>query len=64
MPASENPKKDREIFLKILTMDDEGLWLRKNKSIPMKVVYKTSLWKREKYFEESNGKAYLIAKVS
>ena len=26
MPASDNPKKDREIFLKILTMDEEGLW--------------------------------------
>ena len=24
MPASDNPKKDREIFLKILTMDDGG----------------------------------------
>ncbi len=28
MPASSNPKKDREIFLKILTMDDDGVWLR------------------------------------
>lgn len=28
MPASDNPKKDREIFLKILTMDDEGTWQR------------------------------------
>jgi putative DNA methylase len=28
MPASRDPKKDREIFLKILTMDDEGTWLR------------------------------------
>ena len=28
MPASDNPKKDREIFLKILTMDDEGAWQR------------------------------------
>jgi putative DNA methylase len=28
MPASSNPKKDREIFLKILTMDDEGTWDR------------------------------------
>lgn len=26
MPISDNPAKDREIFLKILTMDDEGLW--------------------------------------
>ena len=28
MPASGNPKKDREIYLKILTMDDDGAWLR------------------------------------
>lgn len=28
MPASSNPKRDREIFLKILTMDDEGVWRR------------------------------------
>lgn len=28
MPASSDPKKDREIFLKILTMDDEGVWFR------------------------------------
>lgn len=28
MPASNNPKKDREIFLKILTMDDVGAWDR------------------------------------
>ena len=34
MPASEDPIKDREIFLKILMMDDKGLWNRKNK--PMK----------------------------
>jgi putative DNA methylase len=28
MPASSNPKKDREIYLKILTMDDAGAWQR------------------------------------
>ncbi|HRI93708.1 MAG TPA: DUF1156 domain-containing protein, partial [Accumulibacter sp.] len=28
MPASADPKRDREIFLKILTMDDEGVWQR------------------------------------
>jgi putative DNA methylase len=26
MPASKDPKKDHEIFLKLLTMDDESLW--------------------------------------
>jgi len=28
MPASNNPKKDRQIYLKILTMDDAGTWDR------------------------------------
>lgn len=36
MPATDNPKKDMEIFLKILTMDDKGLLLRKQKSISNK----------------------------
>ena len=38
MSVSDNPAKDREIFLKILTMDDEGLWQRRSKSIPGKIV--------------------------
>jgi adenine-specific DNA methylase len=28
MPASNDPKRDREVFLKILTMDDDGAWAR------------------------------------
>ena len=36
MPASNNPKRDREIFLKILTMDDEGTWSRQKGEIPIK----------------------------
>ena len=28
MPASNDAKKDREIFLKVLTMDDKGAWER------------------------------------
>jgi len=38
MPVSDDPKKDRDIFLKILTMDNEGLWRRRAKSIPAKVL--------------------------
>ena len=34
MPVSDNPEKDREIFLKLMTMDEAGLWRRKNKTIP------------------------------
>jgi len=35
MSASDNPKKDREIFLKILTMDDDGTWQRCKGEIPV-----------------------------
>lgn len=33
MPASADPKRDREVFLKLMTMDEEGLWQRKQKLI-------------------------------
>ncbi len=38
MPASGNPVKDRDIFLKILTMDNDGLWQRRTKSVPATVI--------------------------
>jgi putative DNA methylase len=38
MPVSEDPKKDRDIFLKIMTMDDDGLWRRRSKSISTQVL--------------------------
>ena len=33
MPPSDDPKKDREVFLKLMTMDDEGLLRRRSKDI-------------------------------
>jgi len=39
MPAADDPRKDREIFLKILTMDEEGLWKRKSKTISLKDAF-------------------------
>jgi adenine-specific DNA methylase len=39
LPATRDPKKDRDIFLKILTMDEDGLWRRKTKAIPLKEVF-------------------------
>lgn len=39
LPASNDSKKDREIFLKLLTMDEEGLWHRKSKPIALKDLY-------------------------
>lgn len=53
MPSSDNYQKDREIFLKILTMDNEGLWIRKNKTISTKEIYeKLNLSEKGKYFQD------------
>ena len=38
MPVSDKPHKDREIFLKIMTMDEQGLWERR-KGIPAKDIF-------------------------
>ncbi len=40
MPASNDPRKDREVFLALMTMDEEGLWRRKSRNIPLKEVYR------------------------
>jgi putative DNA methylase len=58
MPVSKDPIKDREVFLKILSMDDEGLWQRKQKSISTQEIY-DNLTKNEqqRYFEkDTKGK--------
>lgn len=39
LPASADPKRDREIFLMLLTMDPEGLWRRKSKAIPLAELF-------------------------
>ena len=39
MPASSDAKKDREIFLKILTMDDVGTWQRSKGEIESRTVF-------------------------
>ncbi len=57
LPASEDPKRDREIFLKLLTMDEEGLWNRLRGSIPAADVYELATdTEREFYFIHENGK--------
>jgi adenine-specific DNA methylase len=51
MPSSADPKKDREIFLKILTMDDDGTWLRQKGEIPVKAWREAgSVEIQDKYF--------------
>ena len=52
MPPSDDPKRDREIFLKIMTMDNDGLWQRKNTNIPYKEVFdRLTEAERARYFD-------------
>lgn len=39
MPVSGDPRKDRAIFLKIMTMDADGLWRRKHKTIDLDTLH-------------------------
>lgn len=53
LPSTNNPRRDREIFLKLMTMDEEGLWLRKSKNIPFREVYgRLSLEERHRWFKK------------
>jgi adenine-specific DNA methylase len=56
MPASADPKRDREVFLKLMTMDEEGLWQRKQKLIDQDTL-ETLLTDSEKqlWLREENG---------
>ena len=38
LPATDDPQIDREVFLRLMTMDDDGM-LRRMKSIPQKVIF-------------------------
>lgn len=40
LPATDNPAKDMEIFLKIMSMDEEGLCLRKEKKFSVADLYR------------------------
>ena len=52
MPATDDPKKDREIYLKILMMDSDGLLKRKNKLLSKETILENIAFKDLKnYFE-------------
>ena len=54
LPATDNPTKDREIFLKLLTMDDEGMWQRKKSSITGNVLKEYLLPRENEEFFNGN----------
>lgn len=57
MPAGCDPAKDREVFLRILTMDPDGMWKRKNKPIAAaRVMQLVASDEAESAIEERDGK--------
>lgn len=50
MPCSDNPKADMDIFLKILSMDNDGLLDRKQKTISAKELF--DIAQNSKYFRQ------------
>lgn len=62
LPATDNPEKDMEIFLKIMSMDNEGLLLRKEKKFSVAELYGLIQSNRKleskygQYFYEDSGK--------
>lgn len=65
MPASDNPKKDMEIFLKLLSMDDRELMRRKEKAYSVKEMFDLCQANPKlkaqtaKWFIDNNGKPML-----
>jgi adenine-specific DNA methylase len=52
LPSTDSPQKDREVFLRLMTMDDDGMLRRKSANIPAKELFKrlpSAL--RETFFE-------------
>lgn len=56
LPVSDEPKKDMDIFLKIMSMDKDGLINRKTKSITAKDAFEIlTIRECEQYFTKKNG---------
>lgn len=56
LPATDEPKKDMAIFLKIMSMDKQGLLNRKTKSISAKDAFSSlTTREREQYFAQKDG---------
>src|SRR5436189_6341436 len=40
LPSTNLPERDREVFLRLMTMDDEGLLRRKSENIPANELFR------------------------
>ena len=67
LPATGNPVKDRDVFLRLMTMDDDGMLLRKSKKVPPNELFRRlGPSDRSRYFasESCEGNARLRRDIS
>src|SRR5438445_11326516 len=58
LPATDDPQKDREVFLRLMTMDDDGMLRRKSVNIsPTDIFNRLPPAERALYFESTVEKA-------
>lgn len=56
LPATDDPKKDMKIFLKLMTMDEEGLKLRRKSGISAKEIFEFATdEEKAKYFDVADA---------
>lgn len=59
LPSTDDPKKDHEIFLRILGMDDAGLLARKYKAIPLATLYaRATVTEKARFFTQGDKPAW------
>jgi hypothetical protein len=55
LPATDDQARDREVFLTLMTMDDEGLWRRVRGSIPARDVFDLATPREREEFFATGG---------
>lgn len=55
LPATDDPKGDRETFLALMTMDDDGMWRRADETLPVRAAYQEALTHERTQFFEVEG---------
>ena len=69
LPTTDNPQKDMEVFQKLLMLDKDGLWRRKQKSIPASELYEIASKSKklsrylDEWFEEQDGKIKISSDI-
>jgi len=58
LPATVDPQKDRDVFMRLMTMDAEGRWMRKEKAVAAKDAFRLATpSERNQFFSAESSEA-------